>query len=69
MSSNDQTHHEWESPFSLDQTQLSAFQDHGVAKIKDFFSAESIETLRQEVIQVVNQLGSSVDNDQPNAPA
>jgi len=58
----EQANHEWEIPFALETSHIQAFQNDGVTKIKNVFSADSVNLLRTEVLQEVMQLGSSVDN-------
>ena len=63
MSSAEQATQEWETSLALEPAHIQAYQNDGVAKIKNVFSADTVEILRREVLQTVDQQGSSVDGD------
>ena len=63
VTTNDQLKQEWELPFPLAAAHVQAYQDQGVAKIPNVFSAATVELLRREVVANVTRLGSSIDNE------
>ena len=60
---NDPAANQWETPFALSAEHIQAYQNDGVAKIAGVFSDESLSILRNEVMQTVQSLGSSVDDE------
>ena len=55
--------HEWETSFPLETDHIQAYQQDGVIKLKQVFSAESLGILRREVLSAVSELGPSVDGE------
>jgi len=47
---------EWETPLKLAASQIQAYQNEGVAKIKNFFSDDSLHIIRHEILGLLEKI-------------
>ena len=60
---NNCTAYEWQAPVDLDTRHVQAYRKDGVAKIQNLLSAEAIQIVRSEILELVEKLGPSVDKE------
>jgi len=60
---NNRMVYEWEAPLQLETRDIQAYRNEGVAKIQNVLTEEALEIIRREILELVEQLGPSVGQD------